>query len=98
LISLLLLWRLLGGPGARRGDAAGRPAVPGRDPINPLTARQLSRIFHAAKGAARIDKPARLHAPRHCCATHLLEQKVDLRAIRVPLGHRKLNTTAHDAD
>ncbi len=28
---------------------------PGQNPVNPLTARQLSRIFHGAKGAVRRD-------------------------------------------
>ena len=68
---------------------------PGRDPINPLTPRQLSRIFHAAKIAAEIDKRVSLHTLRHCFATHLLEQKVDIRVIQVLLGHKKLDTTAH---
>ncbi len=29
---------------------------PGQNPVNPLTTRQLSRILHAAKDAAEIDK------------------------------------------
>jgi len=68
---------------------------PGQNPVNPLTIRQLRRIFHAAKDAAEIDKPVSLHTLRHCFATHLLEQKVDIRVIQVLLGHKKLDTTAH---
>jgi len=68
---------------------------PGRDPLTPLSTRQLNRAFHAAREAAGIDKKVSLHTLRHCFATHLLEQKVDIRVIQVLLGHRKLDTTAH---
>jgi site-specific recombinase XerD len=67
---------------------------PGQNPVNPLTTRQLRRAFDGAKEAAGIDKRISLHTLRHCFATHLLEQKVDIRVIQVLLGHKKLDTTA----
>ena len=67
---------------------------PGQNPVNPLTTRQLRRAFDNAKMAAGIDKRVSLHTLRHCFATHLLEQKVDIRVIQVLLGHKKLDTTA----
>lgn len=67
---------------------------PGMNPVEPLTTRQLNRVVHAAAAAANIDKRVSMHTLRHSFATHLLEQKVDIRVIQVLLGHRKLDTTA----
>ncbi len=67
---------------------------PGQNPVNPLTTRQLNRACHAASEVAGIDKRVSLHTLRHSFATHLLEQKVDIRVIQVLLGHKKLDTTA----
>jgi integrase/recombinase XerD len=67
---------------------------PGLDPIDPLSARQLNRAVKAAVEAAGIDKRVSMHTLRHSFATHLLEQKVDIRVIQVLLGHKKLETTA----
>lgn len=67
---------------------------PGLNPIEALSARQLNRAVHAAALAAGIDKRVSMHTLRHCFATHLLEQKVDIRVIQVLLGHKKLETTA----
>src|SRR5206468_4258820 len=58
---------------------------PGRDPVQPLTTRQLNRACHAAAQMAEIDKRVSLHTLRHSFATHLLEQKTDIRVIQVLL-------------
>ncbi|HEY2227182.1 MAG TPA: tyrosine-type recombinase/integrase [Xanthobacteraceae bacterium] len=67
---------------------------PGRNPVEPLSTRQLNRAVHAAAGAAGIKKRVSPHTLRHSFATHLLEQDTDIRIIQVLLGHAKLDTTA----
>jgi site-specific recombinase XerD len=74
-----------------------RPAVwlfPGRDPLLPLTTRQFNRIVHAAADRAAIKKRVTPHTLRHSFATHLLEEKTDVRLIQVLLGHARIDTTA----
>jgi len=67
---------------------------PGRNPVNPLSTRQLNKACHAAAQAGGLDQRVSMHTLRHSFATHLLENKVDIRVIQVLLGHRKLETTA----
>jgi site-specific recombinase XerD len=66
---------------------------PGLNPVESLTARQLNRALHIAAATAKIDKRVTMHTLRHSFATHLLEQKVDIRVIQMMLGHKKLETT-----
>ena len=67
---------------------------PGLDPLDSMSTRQLNRAVHEAATAAHIDKRVSMHSLRHAFATHLLEQKEDIRTIQVLLGHKKLETTA----
>src|SRR5438477_2216667 len=58
---------------------------PGRNPVEPLSARQLCRAVRAAAQAAGIKKRVSPHTLRHSFATHLLEQDVDIRVIQTLL-------------
>jgi site-specific recombinase XerD len=92
LLDLLRTWWV---EGRRRGVLLPRGWLfPGRNPIEPLSTRQLNRAVHAAAEAAGIKKRVSPHTLRHSFATHLLEQDTDIRVIQVLLGHAKLDTTA----
>jgi site-specific recombinase XerD len=63
--------------------------VTGKPPTRPTVRKAL---VLAAKGAG-IDKPVYPHLLRHCFATHLLNDGVDLYIVSQLLGHALLQTT-----
>lgn len=59
----------------------------------PLTRESVNRVFHEACRRATITTHVSPYSLRHACATHLLEQGTNIRAIQTLLGHRSLCTT-----
>lgn len=93
LLALLREWWKLG-----RQEGVMHPdgwLFPGQHYLKPLSTRQLHRVVVEAGIAAGIDKRIGPHTLRHCFATHLLEDGIDVRIIQALLGHAKLDTTAY---
>lgn len=61
------------------------------DPLDPSGIRLICRQSGKRAGIAQRVHP---HLLRHSCATHLLEDGVNLRRIQVLLGHASIKTTA----
>jgi site-specific recombinase XerD len=64
----------------------------GRDKAQPMDITTAQKIYYRTKKAAGITKGKGIHTLRHCFATHLLEQGIDVYLIK-GLGHLSIQTT-----
>ncbi len=59
-----------------------------------LSGRTLNAIVKASAAKAGIKKRVSFHTLRHCFATHLIEQGVNIRMIQDFMGHNSIKTTS----
>ena len=60
---------------------------------NPLVQTQIRNLLRDYKQQARIRKSVTPHIMRHTCATHMLQQSTNIRAIQQLLSHVNLKST-----
>lgn len=66
----------------------------GYHPNEHLSIRTAQTVYAQAKGRAGVRKRGGVHQLRHCFATHLIEDGVDVTKVQFLLGHAHLSTTA----
>ena len=58
-----------------------------------LSVRAVEQVMHRSVAEAGLPPEVTPHVLRHCFATHLLEQGIDVRTIQMFLGHRDPRST-----
>lgn len=66
----------------------------GRSKDKHMAIGTAQRIYYNAKSKTGINKGNGIHTLRHCFATHLLDQGVDISTIQQMMGHTTMGTTS----
>ena len=67
---------------------------PGKDKEQPLSVCTAQMVYESAIRRSGVRRVGGIHVLRHCFATHLMEQGVDIFTIKKWMGHRSLTTTS----
>jgi len=67
---------------------------PGHDRTQPMARKTMYLLCRDAGVKAQLGKAVHPHLLRHAFASHLLEAGVDLRRLKLLLGHQSLRTTS----
>ena len=65
----------------------------GRDPERPMTAASAQQVYYQALRKSGVRRVGGIHTLRHCFATHLMENGMDIYALKRLMGHSGIKTT-----
>ncbi len=66
---------------------------PGRDGVRPISTATALAVYNEAVRRSGVRRMGGIHVMRHCFATHMMENGVDIYTIKRYMGHTSVVTT-----